>query len=1068
MSLIQFSTVSGRSVFSSAKAMGVCRSALVAALLSLVPASSGEEFVFFDLSDEGVEKSIPIWGLDTAWLSESNVRRGVEFMGKDQVDVIRFSFTGDRPLIDGDLETTRQAEFDERMRIVDTYAKPDAGLYFNSDTIGIDPYFMDGSSGPRPDRWAELIDITRQKAEEAGRTVLSVAPFNEPDLLSNGQGSVSRLREILALLREDPKYKDSFANIRLAGGSTLNNDEAMDWYDPLKDLLDEGNTHQLAGTFDTYASFFEYVKSNGDIGINDELHNVMEAMVGAEYGMEAGIWWGSAEYARGEFVKASDGRRLGYAENRPNWTAASVYRAPSGKVQAFVGESEREARPTSFVFVSKDRDVFYDGVGPQRRFKVNTTGGSGYRTAAHKNAERVVNVTWGEDIQPVIDGRYTLVNRATGKVLEVEGGSSQNGANLQQASPSYSDHQSWMVSRVPFTIGGDWSYFSIKPFHNSEKTGDVWNWNLDAGADVRLYDYAGGTNQQWVLEYVEDGYFYIRSRFSGKYLEVANGSVDDGANAQLGEGPGGFLQQWRFLPAGALVEFDPPEAPTGLSARANALSVSLAWDENSDADFDSYSIYRSIESEGPYELIARGISSNAFVDGSANEGSSFFYRVKAVDRSLNHSDYSEEVSASPSRGRALVLSLGFEQSMGDSSGNANDAETGYTPAFLDGRGGGKSLYFNGATQFANLPAEVSNFEGLSISCWVYWSGGSDGQRLFEFGENSESRFYLSPKVEGSGLRFAMISGGAEKQLNGATLESNRWTHLSVTLGAGVARLYVDGVLQDESDGFASPSDLGSILNVIGKSHFDSFSFYRGRIDDFRIHNFALATHEVVAEAGLSIPAAPMSVAGAFSGDEVYLTWQDVPGAKSYTVKRSETSDGPFVAIGTEVLKNGYLDEHASGSDRFYYLVTAVNEMGESLASSAHSVSLLSPGEEWRREHFGTVENEGDAADGEDPDRDGIVNILERAYGGDPRVADRSIAPYLDRSTSPLAMVYRRDSRAVDLEFRVLESSDLSPLWVEAEGSTEVLGEEGAIRWIRFQRTQGSDENLFLRLEVKKD
>src|SRR5688572_28788844 len=54
--------------------------------------------VLFNLSDPGVSKAIPTWGLDTAWLSTDNVRRGVIFMGQPQVDVIRFSFTGDRPL----------------------------------------------------------------------------------------------------------------------------------------------------------------------------------------------------------------------------------------------------------------------------------------------------------------------------------------------------------------------------------------------------------------------------------------------------------------------------------------------------------------------------------------------------------------------------------------------------------------------------------------------------------------------------------------------------------------------------------------------------------------------------------------------------------------------------------------------------------------------------------------------------------------------------------------------------------------------------------------------------------
>ncbi|KAF0095881.1 MAG: Ricin-type beta-trefoil lectin domain protein [Puniceicoccaceae bacterium 5H] len=396
--------------------------------------------VFFDVDAAGADKSLPTWGLDTAWLDAANVIRGVEFMGKPQVDVIRFSFTPDRPLVDGDLNASAQEEFDQRMAIVDNYTEADTALYFNVDGA-IDPYFKDANDETRADRWAQLIDVTRQKCEAAGRTVLSVAPFNEPDYTTE-QGDISKLHEICTLLRNDAAYAAAFQDIRLYGASTLNADEAANWYTPLASVLDEGNTHQLAGSFDSYADFYELVQSKGDLGANDELHNVMEAIVGAEYGMDAAIWWGTAEYARGEFVQASDGPRLGYAEHRPNWTAAAVYRAPDGEVKAFVGASERQATTTTYQFVSRDRDVYFDGIGPQRAYTVEVPGGNGY-WVDQPNAEAVVNVTWGEDIPHPVDGRYQLVNRLTGKVMEVADDSMADGANVQLGVLSEDSAQQW-------------------------------------------------------------------------------------------------------------------------------------------------------------------------------------------------------------------------------------------------------------------------------------------------------------------------------------------------------------------------------------------------------------------------------------------------------------------------------------------------------------------------------------------------------------------------------------------------------------------------------------------------
>ncbi len=817
-------------------------------------ASAQDRQVFFDVEDPGEDKSVELWGLDTAWLWDQNVIRGVEFMGIDRVDVVRFSFTGDKPLVNGDLEASRQAEFDERMRIVDTYTGPDTALYFNNDSEGIDPYFRDTTTKVRADRWAQLINLTRQKCEDAGRTVISVAPFNEPDLTSNNLGDPARLADICNLLRNDPAYSAAFANIRLSGGNTLNNDQAVAWYSPYKGILDEGATHQLAGIFDTYAQFMQYVTDQGDWATNDELHNVMECMVGAEYGMKTGIWWGTAEFARGEFVKASDGDRLGYAEHRTNWTAASVYRAPSGKVQAFVGESERQARPTSYQFISKGRDVFFDGQGPQRTFTVRTTGGAGYQTEAHKNAERVVRITWGEDVAYSPIGRFTIVNRQTGMVMEVAG--PEIGDNIQQGSPSGSTYQQWDVTHVDNQVGGDWSYYNIKSVP-SGRTPDVWNWDLSAGADVRQYDFAGGTNQQWVIEYVEDGFFHIRSRHSGKYLEVAGGSSNAGANIQMGnlvEGTGGYFQQWRFIPITATVEFLPPMTPTGLTATPKAVSVTLNWNANAESDLAGYNVYRSATGvDGSYELIARGVTETSYADKTASASHPNYYRVKAVDQSRNRSTYSNRVMAMATGGNTLVMRLDWEGSYADSSGNGNDAQVTNWLGWGTGKVGLYALGFGGSGTYAAVPVSVADYDSMTIATWVYWNGFTDNQRIFDFGNGTEEGMYLTPKATGAGLRFGIKQGDYEATLDSTALTNGKWVHLAVTIGDGVAELFVDGALADSKEVALSPSDIGPVLNYIGKSQSSSDPWYAGMIDDFRVYNYPLYDWEIASLAGTTAP-----------------------------------------------------------------------------------------------------------------------------------------------------------------------------------------------------------------------
>lgn len=606
-------------------------------------AVGADRTVPFSTSDPGVTRLLAQWGLDLAWRDGNNVRRGAAFTGADKVDVVRISFTGTAPVINGDLQQSDIDILNLRLNWVDAYANPNTVLYINEDTGDLDSWYLLDNGYANPLHWAQMIEATTRRSQERGRTVECVLPFNEVDVYTDHRiAYMQTVHETAAELVKMPR----FDNTRISS-CTLNPDGAIGWYKYSKSWLDEATTHQLAGTFDNYAAFFPLVRANGHHATNDELHNVMEAMVGIEYGMQTGIWWGTAELARGEFVKASDGKRLGYAEHRDNWTAASVYRTPSGKIQAFVGESERQARPTTYEFYCKDRPVFFDGYGPQRSYTVPTSGGDGYGTPNHRGAERVVNISWGNDVQLAITaGRYVLVNRHSRKVMEVAGASIDNGANIRQNTYTGGTHQQWDITPLDHLSGGDWSYFKVAAAH-SGKSPDVYNFSFDLGGNIVQWDNggsAGGLNQQWYFEYVEDGWFYIRSRWSNKCVDVAGVSSADGANIHQWDPLGGYNQMWRLLPAGAAIEFTAPSAPTGLNAAVNSNSVNLTWNANSESDLASYTVLRSTTHGGPYEIVGRGITGTSFTDNEVTSSAQYYYVVRAVDKSLNRSANSNIVS----------------------------------------------------------------------------------------------------------------------------------------------------------------------------------------------------------------------------------------------------------------------------------------------------------------------------------------------------------------------------------------------------------------------------------------
>jgi hypothetical protein len=805
---------------------------------NLVAQPIPDRTVSFSVTGTGVSKPIT-WGLDLAWLSEGNIRRGLAFMGADRVDVVRSSFIPTDPVVNGQLTGSSLTNTNERIRIINAWFGSNTKVVLNCDHPSINSWYSGNAAN-----WAQLIDVTRSMHQQAGRTVTSVSPFNEPDY-TTAQGTISDFYNICGVL----KNNSNFNNIRICGGNTLNNDQALTWYNYLKVRLDEGNTHQLAGTFDNYANFYTTVRANGDHATNDELHNVMEAMVGVEYGMQTGIWWGTAELARGEFVKASDGTRLGYAEHRPNWTAASVYRNLDGKVQAFGGTSERQAATTTYRFVSTDKDVYYDGYGPQREYTMILPGGSvGSYQNGQTNAEQMINITWGEDIQPAINGIYKIVNRNSGKVLEVPGGSTTAGTLLQQNTNNDATYQQWNTSPVDSRVGGDFSYFTITAVH-SGKAIDVLNWSLDNGGVLDVYDDTKSALQQWYLEYSEDGWFYIRSRFSAKCITVYNSSTADGASIVQWDKNGGYEQQWRLIPVTAPVEFDAPNAPINLVATANAECVFLNWTASSSSDVAGYNIYRAESVNGIYNTIARKINGTSFVDNTATINGQYYYKIKAVDNSLNHSAYSNEVSAITTGFNTIVADYKFDGTTLDNTINLNNCATYGSVSYVTGKVGSNAISLNGTNTFIQLPATPVNQQSITISSWIYWKGGNNWQRIFDFGNDQNQYMFLSPKSGSGNLRFAIKNGGSEQFLDAPVLSTNTWVHVAITMGTAGVYMYVNGSLVAQSTSITiRPVDFKPVLNYIGRSQYPD-PLLNGYIDDFRIYNYALSSDAISSLAG---------------------------------------------------------------------------------------------------------------------------------------------------------------------------------------------------------------------------
>jgi fibronectin type 3 domain-containing protein len=91
----------------------------------------------------------------------------------------------------------------------------------------------------------------------------------------------------------------------------------------------------------------------------------------------------------------------------------------------------------------------------------------------------------------------------------------------------------------------------------------------------------------------------------------------------------------------------------------------------------------------------------------------------------------------------------------------------------------------------------------------------------------------------------------------------------------------------------------------------------------------------------SAAAAPANLQATAGNAQVSLTWSASTGATSYDVKGSTTSGGPYAQIGTSST-NSYTDFGLTNGTTYYYVVSAVNSVGQSANSAQATATPAAP------------------------------------------------------------------------------------------------------------------------------
>jgi hypothetical protein len=323
------------------------------------------------------------------------------------------------------------------------------------------------------------------------------------------------------------------------------------------------------------------------------------------------------------------------------------------------------------------------------------------------------------------------------------------------------------------------------------------------------------------------------------------------------------------------LKFTAAEAITGVKAFINNQAVAVTTEDNlsftaartvTDADAtgqvsfviiydDAPSIQQTTDGSSMYivkelnSLLskANSLEKNNYTRLSYHQ---FEQQLAQITEAMNEPNYSSaqlaiqlEAALANLKLQPIAAIYPFDENTNNVNGSMPAAITGNT-TYMEGKMG-QSLALDGSTHVTLTgAANLLDTNEVTIATWVYWNGGNQWQRIFDFGTGTNQYMFLSPRSGNNTLRFALKNGGAEQIVQTGQLAANEWVHVAVTLGSGTAKLYVNGVEQAANTNVTiKPSDFKPTLNYIGKAMFND-PMFNGRVDDFRLYNYALGAQDV--------------------------------------------------------------------------------------------------------------------------------------------------------------------------------------------------------------------------------
>lgn len=211
---------------------------------------------------------------------------------------------------------------------------------------------------------------------------------------------------------------------------------------------------------------------------------------------------------------------------------------------------------------------------------------------------------------------------------------------------------------------------------------------------------------------------------------------------------------------------------------------------------------------------------------------------------------------------------------------------------------------------------------------------------------------------------------------------------------------------------ASGSATGKVvkLTLTAASTAKTITYVQGNSWDGVQGNLLYGSNSIAALTFADVPLTPPapSGVGATPGvSQVGLTWTAAAGATGYNIKRATISGGPYAVIGITTGTASYADSTATNGTTYYYVVSANNTAGESSDSNPAGATPNTAYGAWATDPAQGLTAGVNDGPMDDPDHDGITNLLEFVLGGAPMVPSTTILPALNTTGGSWSYEYDR-------------------------------------------------------------